>query len=1444
MNQLRLLLSALILLLGAYSAEAQCTIKPSATRGCIPQPISFSVNTSGKVIKTILWTFGDGSTSDQKTPTHVYQKRGQYKVSVTITFVDGTDCSVEYPTGLNIFDNPSAVFDLKKQYFRCNDDPEVEFKQASTRSREKADIVRYVWDLGDGDTSQRSTPRHTYERNGDYLVKLSITDANGCSDTVTQKVNIQVFEEIEARLAKTRQDSCPLTIMVLRNLTDTAGLHINRVKWNMDNGDVFETTKKEANWTEVWRSAKSTYYGNKTFVPRLTVWNWYGCMDSIAPVEINNIFFKFDAQAKPPVQCYGDRDGGPGVSFTTSGVPRATYTWDFGDPGSSLNNSNSQNPGHLYGQPGFYKIVLKIAVGDCVRDTSFCEMVKIYGPAAKINKYPTDYNDAKKDHKFYPNTFPNNFDTCLNTEYTYYTLDTQRVTKYRYKYCNSDKLDSTAFQFVRACPKDYSRYDYKLKPVDSFAYQGDAVTRIENIWRKGMPLPEGPVFSKYRGDFIKENIHDSDIFATNCGAPHTVFFKNNSIKFRGFEALDNFPRGYADSCKNPSYPWASDSLEYLWDFGEGTPDTATLTSPDPLARYSTERVPSHTYTVDGCYQVILKAYDPVMDCRHKNDLYIVVMPPDAGWDTVAFDTIERMDYLTQKELEKQGRRGMILEGLQCQSYGQYTIIDEMLPNCRMEMFWIVFDSAKQTTATICGPDTFLTHEWKQSAKDPLGKDPLRWNYDTPGWKTMGVVVKNGDCFDTVWYHNYKYIYSASSDISASIDHICPGDSVDFNFTDTLQEGIQYAWFEFNYLGGDGTEEEAGTDTLDYLIYKDKHITSSLHNTESGVVDDTVYNNLSQTVTKIFPKPGVYTVTGKVLQRFECSYSDDVAIAVGHYAKIEPEFFEVCANDSFRFFDTIRYFHPLGLNSTPYWEDPELYHGPDTPRHYEQIHWDFNDDGIIDWKGSNPKWAYEKPGAYTVVVYTKDSLGCDWQVNRRKNLIKVVSLKADFKVTNDDSVRFCAPQVVIFEDETVFDDGGAGADSRIRFWIFEWGDGGDDAVKSQLDNRRVGHLYNHNGEYVINMTVRLTTYDSTQGDGCLFQVARKLVVEGPRPKFELEGDSVGCMPFLATVRDQSSKVSVWEWRLGDGRTKASSGESLVNLTYTEPGVYCISLSGGDEIIDFEGDTLYCVDNYPHDPCKIKVRVLPKDTLDLEHQSLLCLNETGTFDLSKSDDEFTQYRLAFNTDTFDIVEPTFQRAFDKRDSVNIFFTGIGPACPDTSYSRLDIIGIKADFNIDSSRLDTPVFWFNNLSQEGKEFDWTFEGNLTTVSDAEPIRYEYESSGEHEICLVAYNARGCSDTICKWLKIEIDVWVPNVMTPNNDDLNDEFKISIKGHTEYDLIIFNRWGEKVFESDQFNYRWNGDVFNTLGPCPAGTYFYIFNYRLIGQDPKRKNGTITLLRN
>ncbi|TSJ47593.1 T9SS type B sorting domain-containing protein [Fluviicola chungangensis] len=134
------------------------------------------------------------------------------------------------------------------------------------------------------------------------------------------------------------------------------------------------------------------------------------------------------------------------------------------------------------------------------------------------------------------------------------------------------------------------------------------------------------------------------------------------------------------------------------------------------------------------------------------------------------------------------------------------------------------------------------------------------------------------------------------------------------------------------------------------------------------------------------------------------------------------------------------------------------------------------------------------------------------------------------------------------------------------------------------------------------------------------------------------------------------------------------------------------------------------------------------------------------------------------------------------------------------------------------------FTNLSYGATAFDWTFGTSYGTSTLENPSHTFYGVSPDEtvNVCLLAISEYGCMDSICRPIKFYGDflVWVPNTFTPDGDEFNNQFKpIFSKDRLieDYNLMIFNRWGELIFESHDPDFGWDGTYHNEF--VKDGTY-------------------------
>jgi gliding motility-associated-like protein len=184
------------------------------------------------------------------------------------------------------------------------------------------------------------------------------------------------------------------------------------------------------------------------------------------------------------------------------------------------------------------------------------------------------------------------------------------------------------------------------------------------------------------------------------------------------------------------------------------------------------------------------------------------------------------------------------------------------------------------------------------------------------------------------------------------------------------------------------------------------------------------------------------------------------------------------------------------------------------------------------------------------------------------------------------------------------------------------------------------------------------------------------------------------------------------------------------------------------------------------------------------------------------------------------------------------------------------IKADFDIDSTNI--PEFCFTRKDVNGVTYRWGFtHSNDITVgplldffestnSNNKKVCTSYDSSGTRWVCFIARNATGCEDTICKPVSVNLFIFLANVFTPDadGDGKNDTYRVPIQGQDVFEIKIFNRWGERVFMSEDPKIQWNGKVNNDGAACPEGTYFYQIQYRFKGKEEVNViNGSLNLIR-
>ena len=154
--------------------------------------------------------------------------------------------------------------------------------------------------------------------------------------------------------------------------------------------------------------------------------------------------------------------------------------------------------------------------------------------------------------------------------------------------------------------------------------------------------------------------------------------------------------------------------------------------------------------------------------------------------------------------------------------------------------------------------------------------------------------------------------------------------------------------------------------------------------------------------------------------------------------------------------------------------------------------------------------------------------------------------------------------------------------------------------------------------------------------------------------------------------------------------------------------------------------------------------------------------------------------------------------------------------------------------------------NLSLNGYLYEWDL-GDGTVTNAFEPIHSYPDEQADYIITLIVENEAGCTDTarIQVQVKQKLLMYVPNTFTPNDDLFNNSFTpVVTAGFQEatYEFLIFNRWGELIFQSNTIGEGWDGMYRGQ--PVTDGTYIWVVKLMPFDEtEVKEFRGHVNVLR-
>ncbi|MEI6576672.1 MAG: PKD domain-containing protein [Bacteroidota bacterium] len=338
-------------------------------------------------------------------------------------------------------------------------------------------------------------------------------------------------------------------------------------------------------------------------------------------------------------------------------------------------------------------------------------------------------------------------------------------------------------------------------------------------------------------------------------------------------------------------------------------------------------------------------------------------------------------------------------------------------------------------------------------------------------------------------------------------------------------------------------------------------------------------------------------------------------------------------------------------------------------------------------------------------------------------------------------------------------------------------------------------------------------------GCTYDTIIPLtVVQTPQP--DLGPDSSMCEGSPYALIAPNYPNSSYYWLPG--------GQTIPTITPSESGKYVVIIQTGNGNVQCVGYDTINVNFYP----KPLISFLPDifegcNPIEVNFKNItIPLNASYHWDFGDGD-------------TSNLKEPS--HIYKTTGTYNVSLAvATGSGCND-SYTISGLIKVYpqpvAGFQMSAGtvRVSDPTVTFTNTSADATNYAWNF-GDGAMSAEANPS-HTWPAKGYFQVIMIAFTDHGCADTTKNVVNvIDDDIVIPNIITPNGDGKNDFFVIdNLDSYTTNELTIFDRWGKKIYQKDNYQNDWGGDGH------PDGTYYWILRTRGSLKSIATK-GTLTII--
>jgi gliding motility-associated-like protein len=1387
----------------------------------LPTAVQFTNSTTGSGTLNYLWNFGDGGTSTLTNPTHNYTTPGNYSVTLTTTSNEGCTNTITQTNAI-VIGTTNASFTSANSI--CLGAP-ISFANTSPASSS------VKWYFGDGNNSVVNNPSHIYNTTGSFTVKL-VVDFGGCKDSVQKQITVINKPTANFAISDSIHCKAPFTV----NFTNTS-INASSYNWNFGDG----ATASIAN-------PSHTYTANGNYTVILIVTNAGGCSDTIIKTNLIKIQPPTVSFTNLPIQGCAPLTVTPNVVINAiDGIQ--SYNWNFGNGFTSTASS----PSSTYTNQGNYAVSLTITTNTgCV--VTIQDSVKV-GIKPIINFTATPTTSCA----FSPVSFTN----AVTPSATYYYWlfgdgNSSYLPNPSTSYLDTGYFSVTLIVGNNGCFDTIRKpnYIYINPPVANFLapvdcanpfvrnFRDTSIAPLTWLWEFGDGNTATTQHPSYT--YTQQGTYNTKLTVTNGSCVHSV---NRLIHI--IDEQINFSYNDSIICRRNLITFTSTFLKrtnitkFAWDFGDGT-------------IINGDSVVSHQYLSSGNYVVKLTITD-LNNCTRTitRIIPVIVYGPTVNFTTtilgacisapVVYNDLSTTDgthpitnwqwsfgdgvtqnYTTPPFSHAYNTNGNFAVSLKItDSFGctDSISINNAIVVSKPTANFNTLDTLTCPGANVVFSNTSvgnsLTHNWSFSNGSTSVLSSPTQQFINPGsYSAQLIVTDNNGCKDTLQKPSYIRVVNPIANFSVSDSFsTCPPLFVQFN---NLSQDYESLIWDF----GDGSSASIANPTHFYtspgifiakltitsvagctkvftknikilgpsgsLTYNPLQgcnplvvtLTVNAQNTASFVYD---FNN-GQTISSnnpqtiyIYTQPGVYLPRVILKDTNGCS----IPIIGLDSVKVYGITSSVQANTHVVCDSGIVQFSLQAQSNNP----------------IINYAWNFGDGGV--GTGSLPNHNYTTSGTYNVDCIITTALGCKDTTYLQIPVVVTKTPIIDFTPLYTSA---CAPALVNFQPIIVQND-----NSTLQ-WNWNLGNGNTSNIMQPP-----AQLYNTAGSYNI-------TAIATHNLGCKDTVT-KVFIANPIPNTNAGLSTQICRDGTALLT--ASGATSYAWSPAAGLSCATCG--VTNATPDTTRIYYVTGTNNFGCSTTDSVAIKVVQRF---------NMSNSPSVGFCNETYTILNATG----AKSYIWSPAAGLSSTTDSTVVAKPTATTTyrvigFDSEncftDTANIVVTLFPKPTVNAGADITIVGGLSATLNPTTSANIVAYNWSN-----GSTLSCT---NCKTPVATPPQTTTYK--------LEVTSTEGCknSDEVTVFVTCDKgNLFVPNTFSPNNDGMNDVLYPRGNGiHKVKALRIYNRWGELVFEQNNFDVNdvtkgWNGT--HKGQKLPADVFVYTIEVQCMNKIPMQFKGNITLI--